>query len=51
MDHNWPTKPELHMWSIWMNKTPRKGTQPPTQYRICVHPTCTESETRETPSG
>lgn len=45
-NHAWPTDPAAHVWSPWMSKA---GLPRPTQYRVCVHPTCTASETREAP--
>ena len=48
-DHTWPTDPNEHVWGPWMAKTARKGAAPPTQYRMCVHPNCHASETREAP--
>lgn len=43
--HEWPADGG-HLWSRWYAKT---GLPKPTQYRVCVHPDCNESETREAP--
>lgn len=50
-NHNWPTDPSEHVWGPWMAKTPIGKPQPATQYRMCVHPACGASETRETPKA
>lgn len=45
-DHAWPTTPGEHVFGPWQNKT---GLPKPTQYRVCVHPACPATETREAP--
>lgn len=46
-DHNWPEN-KIHLFGPWMAKDP---TPKPTQYRVCVHPNCNASETRDTPKA
>jgi len=50
MPHQWPTDGSC-VFGPWMLKTAREGTQKPIQYRVCVHPQCHESQTREAPNG
>lgn len=47
-NHDYPSDPAEHLWGPWMNRT---GPPQPTQYRMCAHPACGGSETRETPKG
>jgi hypothetical protein len=48
MDHKWPKDREDHLWGPWYNKS---GLPKPEQYRTCVHPWCTATETREAPKA
>lgn len=45
--HFWPGDGE-HLWGPWMTRT---GLPKPTQYRQCVHPQCSEVDTREAPKA